>query len=168
MAMGRFPSAPGPSAVSGRTEHARIFDSLQSELPVSVAPRSTSAPVGPWCTLHLAFGSSNRPMCVLAPKKCAGVHGRAQKLCCLIAMLSMQPCRALKAAHSPCGRGLRPPSKFFSDFWGQVRFSGAARGSRAPTNAHSSSKDRSSCAAHVLLRSCRWIPGACIFKVHMY
>ncbi len=30
-------------------------------------------------------------MCVIAPQKCAGVHGRAQKLCCLIVMLSMQP-----------------------------------------------------------------------------
>jgi hypothetical protein len=41
------------------------------------------------------------------------------------------PCnRALKAAHSPCGRGLRGSSKFFRDFWIQVRVSGAARGSR--------------------------------------
>ncbi len=40
----------------------------------------------------LAFGSSNHPMCVLAPQKCAGPHGRAQKLCCFMAMLSMQPC----------------------------------------------------------------------------
>ena len=92
MAMAVFPRAPGPSAGSGRTEHARIFDSLQSELPASVAPRSTAAPVGPRCPQPLAFGSSNRPMCVLAPQKCAGWHGRAQKLCCLIAMLSMQPC----------------------------------------------------------------------------
>ena len=84
-------SASGPSAVSGRTEHARIFDSLQSELPASVAPRSTAAPVRPRCTLPLDFGSSNRPMCVLVPQKSAGVYGRAKKLCCLIVMLSMQP-----------------------------------------------------------------------------
>jgi hypothetical protein len=48
--------------------------------------------------------------------------------------------RALKEAHSPCGRGLRGPSKFFRDFWIQVRVSGAARGSRAATNAHSVQK----------------------------
>ena len=90
MAMDRLP-ASGSSVVSGRTEDARIFDSLQSELPASVAPRSTSAPVGPRCTQPLAFDSSNRPMCVLAPQKCEGRHGRAQKLCCLISMLSMQP-----------------------------------------------------------------------------
>ena len=79
------------------------------------------------------------------------------------------PCnRALKAAHSPCGRGLRGPSKFFRDFWIQVRVSGAARGSRAATNSHGSAKNRASCAAHVLPFSCRRIPGACIFKVHMY
>jgi hypothetical protein len=35
-------------------------------------------------------------------------------------------------------------------------------------NAHSSAKNRASCAAHVLPRSCRRIPGACILKVHMY
>ena len=87
-----FPSAPGPSAVSGRSENLRSFDSCQSELPASVAPRSTAAPVRPRCPQPLAFGSSNRPMCVLAPQKCAGVHGGAQKLCCLIAMLFMQPC----------------------------------------------------------------------------
>jgi hypothetical protein len=31
-------------------------------------------------------------MCVLAQQKCAAVHGRAHKWCCLIDMLSMQPC----------------------------------------------------------------------------
>ncbi len=87
-----FPSASGPSVGSGRTEHARIFDSLQSELSVTVAHRSTSAPVRPRCPQTLAFGSSNRPMCVLAPQKCAGCHGHAQKLCWLIPMLSMKPC----------------------------------------------------------------------------
>ncbi len=39
----------------------------------------------------LAFGSSNRTMCVIAPQKCAGVHGRTQKLCCFMTMLSMEP-----------------------------------------------------------------------------
>ena len=31
-------------------------------------------------------------MCVLAQQKCAGVHGRAPKVCCLIFMLFIQPC----------------------------------------------------------------------------
>jgi hypothetical protein len=34
----------------------------------------------------------HEPMCVLAQQKCERVHGRAQKVCCLIFMLSMQPC----------------------------------------------------------------------------
>jgi hypothetical protein len=92
MSMGRLPERAGPSAATGRTEHARIFDTLQSELSSSVAPRSTSAPVGPRCPETLAFGSSNRPMYVVATQKCAGWHGRAQKLCYLITMLSIQPC----------------------------------------------------------------------------
>jgi hypothetical protein len=87
-----FPSAPGPSAVRGRCENVRIFDSCQSELPASVAPRSTAVPVRPRCPQPLAFVSSNRPMCVLVSQKCAGVHGRAQKLCSFMTMLSMQPC----------------------------------------------------------------------------
>jgi hypothetical protein len=64
----------------------------ERELPASVIPRSTAAPVRQRCPQPLAFGSSNRLLCVLAPQKCAGWHGRAQKLCSLITMLSMQPC----------------------------------------------------------------------------
>jgi hypothetical protein len=74
-----FPIAPGPSAVSGRTEYTRIFDSLQSELPASVAPRSTAAPVGPRSTQPLAFGSSNsRDVRARATKICGGVRTRSE------------------------------------------------------------------------------------------
>ena len=96
-----------------RTEREpRIFDRLLSELAASLAPRSTSAPVRRRCPLALAFGSSNRPMCVLAPQKCVAVHGHAQKVCCLIAMLYMQPC--IESGTLSLGRGLRGPSKVFS------------------------------------------------------
>ncbi len=46
--------------------------------------RSSAVPLAP------CFGSSNRPMCVLAQQNGAAVH--AQKVYCLTAMLSMQPC----------------------------------------------------------------------------
>ena len=39
-----FVSAPGPSAVIRRSVNAHIFDSFESKLPASVAPRSTAAP----------------------------------------------------------------------------------------------------------------------------
>ena len=76
--------------------------------------------------------------------------------------------RALKQAGCPCGRGLRGLSKFSRELWSQVRFFGAARRSRARKNAHNSSKNRASCAAHVMLCCCRRILGACIFKVDKY
>ncbi len=45
-----------------------------------------------------------------------------------------------------------------------MRFSGAARRSRAPQNACCSAKDQASCVSHVLLLSCGLILGASIFK----
>ena len=87
-----FPSASGKNTVSGRTENPHTFDRFSSELETSVVPRSTDVPVRPRCTLTLPFGSSNETMCVLTHQKCGGGHGRAQKLYCLISMLSMQPC----------------------------------------------------------------------------
>ena len=62
----------------------------------------------------LVLGSSNWPMCVLAPQKCAAVHGRAQKGCCLSAMIYMQPC--IESTHSLCRTGLCGPSKIFRVF----------------------------------------------------
>ena len=39
-----FVSGTGPSAVSRRSENARIFDIFESKLTACVAPRSTAAP----------------------------------------------------------------------------------------------------------------------------
>jgi hypothetical protein len=110
------------------------------------------------------------PQTVRCPWSChKNVWGRTDAFRSCTASWSCFPYnRALKAAHSPCGRGLRGPSNFLRDFWLQVWFSGAARGSRSATNADSSAKNRASCAVHVLPRSWRRIPGVCIFKVHMY
>ena len=58
--------------------------------------------------------------------------------------------------------------KLFRGLWLQVWVFGAARLSRAPKNALRSAKARVECASHVLLRSCRRILGASIFKVDMY
>ena len=55
----------------------------------------------------------------------------------------------------------------FRVFCLQERFSGAARLSRAPKNARHSAKARACSASHIVLRSCRRIPGASIFKDHM-
>ncbi len=90
-------------------------------------------------------------MWVFVHQKCAVIHGRDQKVCCL-------------AEHSPCGR-VSETVKVFS--WFMVS-SVVFRDCRAVKHAHSSAKNRAFCAAYVLPRSCRRIPGACIFKVHMY
>ncbi len=75
--MGRLPERA--RAERGRTEHARIFDSLQSELPASVAPRSTAAPVGPRSTQPHAFGSSNsRDVRARATKMCGVARTRSE------------------------------------------------------------------------------------------
>ncbi len=78
-------------------------------------------------------------------------------------------------AHVLCSATARPFRPFlglllqlFRGLWLQVRFFGAARLSRAPKNARCSAQARAECASHVLLRSCRRILGASIFKVHMY
>jgi hypothetical protein len=55
-------------------------------------PRSMAAPVRPRCPETLVLGSSNSPMCALAPYKFVAVCGRARKGCCLIPMLAMHPC----------------------------------------------------------------------------
>ncbi len=91
-----------------------IFDNCQSELPVSVAPRSTTAPVRPRCPSTLAFVSSNRPMCVLAPQKCAGYTDALRN--CAVAWPCFPGNRALKAAHSPSGRGFGDRQSFFVIF----------------------------------------------------
>jgi hypothetical protein len=86
-----FPSASGPSAVSGRTEtHASLIAcsrNCQPSSPPGLQPHPLVR--GPPSPLLLA--PQTAAMCVLVPQKSAGVYGRAQKLCCLIAMLSMQP-----------------------------------------------------------------------------
>ena len=73
-----FPTAPGPSAVSRRSENARIFDIFESKLTACVAPRSTAArsSVVPRNACSRLLKQS---MCVLAPHKCAVVHGRVHK-----------------------------------------------------------------------------------------
>ena len=109
-----FVRASGSSAVIRRSENARIVDSFESKLPASVTPRSRVAPVRPRCPETLVLGSSNWPMCVLAPQTCAAVHGRAQKGCCLFVMISMPPC--IETAHSLCRTGLCGPSKVFRVF----------------------------------------------------
>ncbi len=116
-----------------------------------MAPRSTSGPVGPRYPPSLVFGSSDGPMGVLVPQKCPGVHGRVQKLCRLIFKLSMQPC--IDSGTLSLGKRASWTVKVFSRFWIQVWFSGDPRDSRAATNTHSSSKNRVSCAAHVLPRT---------------
>ena len=122
MAMGCLPERARPSTVSGRSENARIFDKFESKLPASVAPRSRAGPVRPRCPETRVLGYSNWPMCVLAPQKCAAVHGRAQKGCCLFAMISMQPC--IESAHSLCRTGLCGPSKVFRVFVVESGFPG--------------------------------------------
>ncbi len=56
----------------------------------------------------------------------------------------------------------------FRVFCLQERFSGAARLSRAPKNALHSAQARACSVSHIVLRSCGRIPGASIFKDHMY
>ena len=76
--------------------------------------------------------------------------------------------RVLLVTHSPSGRGLRGPSKFFRDLSLQVWFSGDTRRIRVPKNAHSNTKNWSSCGEHVLSCSSRRILGAPIFKMGKY
>jgi hypothetical protein len=52
-----------------RVEHGQRTDSVLVQ----------SVTVRPWCPLPLDFGSSNGPMGVIAPQKCATVYGRAHK-----------------------------------------------------------------------------------------
>ena len=85
-------------------------------------------------------------MCVLAPQKCAAVHGCVRKRYCLIAMLFMQPCIESGTLSLP-NRALRTV-KDFRVFCRQERFPGAARLSRAPKNARCSAK-APSCWRHM-------------------
>jgi hypothetical protein len=61
----------------------------------------------------------------------------------------------LKVAHSPSEEGFADRQKFFRNLCIQVRFSGAAQGSRAATNTHSSAKNR----RLVLRMLCRALAG---------
>ncbi len=85
--------------------------------------------------------------------------------------MGINPCKLIYCAGRPrvlLGPSLADFCSFFGVYGFQVRFFGAARLSRAPKNALCSAKARAECASHVLLRSCRRILGASIFKVHMY
>ena len=66
-----FVSAPGPSAVIRRSENARIFDSFESKLPASVAPRSRAAPVRPRCPERL-FSAPQTGRCACSRHKNVG------------------------------------------------------------------------------------------------
>ena len=153
-----------PSAVSGRADIALIRPRGSSELPASVACRSTAAPVRPRCPETLVLGSSKKAdVCARAAKmRGQAKHGRSQKGCCLIAMLFMHPC--MKSGTFSLRNRASGPPKFFRELWRQVRLCGAARLSRAPKNARCSAKARASCSSQVLLRSCRRIPGASMLK----
>jgi len=62
-------------------------------MPASVAPRCTAAPVRPRCPQPgTCFWLLKRADVRARAAKMCGVHGRAQKVCCLIDTLSMQPC----------------------------------------------------------------------------
>jgi hypothetical protein len=157
-----------PSAVSGRADIALIRPRGSSELPASVACRSTAAPVRPRCPETLVLGSSKTAdVCARAAKmRGQAKHGRSQKGCCLIAILFMHPC--MKSGTFSLRNRASGPPKFFRELWRQVRLCGAARLSRAPKNARCSAKAPPCLAAYFILRSCRRTLGAPIFKVHTH
>ncbi len=158
-----------------RQGRARAADGLGTRASLIAFSRNCQPASTPGIQSPLFVRGAPSPL-LLAPQtaRCAcsrhkNVRGRTDALRSCAASWPCFPCnRALKAAHSPCGRGLHGPSKFSRDFWLQVRFSGVAGRSRARRHERSSSLNRASAAAHVLPRSCRRIPGVCIFKVHMY
>ena len=158
-------SAPGPSAVIRRSENARIFDSFESKLPASVAPRSTAAPFVRGAPKRL-FSAPQTGRCACSRHKnvrrCTDAPRRGA------ACLPCFPCiHALKRHTLSAEQGFADRQRF-QFFCRQERFSGAARLSRAPKNARCSARAPSCSAAHVLLRCCRRILGAPIFKVHKY
>ena len=100
--------------------------------------RAVDRPPSASCPDRLVLGSSNSPMCALAPQN-AG-YRRAWKGCCLIPMLAMHPC--VHSGTLLCRTGLRAPSKIFRVFCVKSGFPGAARLSRAPKNVWCSAKAR--------------------------
>jgi hypothetical protein len=85
---------------------------------------------------------------VFAPQKCVAVYGRAQKGCSLIVMLSMQLC--IETTRLSLRKRASGTVKVFSLDMASRRFFGTARRRRAQKNAHNSSKNQASCAAHVM------------------
>jgi hypothetical protein len=141
-----------------------VVDSLWLELPASVAPRSTAASVRPRCPQPHAFGSSNRPD-VRAPAKMCGGARTPQKVYCWIVMLSMYPYIESGTLFLLRKRASGTVKVFprFVDSSAVFRAARAAECEKSPCYA----KDPASCVSHLVLRSCRRIPGACISKVHM-
>jgi hypothetical protein len=139
---GRERSADGLRPRASVIACSRIFKSASPPgLQLARLVRGAPAPL-------LLAPQTSRCAC-LARQKCARVHGRAPKVCCLIFMLFMQPC--IESGTLSLRNRASGTVKVFSRLWLRVRFSGAARGSRAAKNAHISPKDRASCAAHGLL-----------------
>jgi hypothetical protein len=122
-----------PSVVSGRADIALIRPRSSSELPASVAYRSTAAPVRPRCPETLVLGSSKKAdVCARAAKmRGQAKHGRSQKGFFLIAMLFMYPC--MKSDTFSRWNRTRDLQSFSVSYdAGQVRLCGSARLSRAP------------------------------------
>ena len=83
-----------------RQGRARSADGLSTRASLIACSRNCQPASPPGLQPHplvrgppspLLLAPQTAAMCVLVPPKSAGVYGRAQKLCCLIAMLSMQP-----------------------------------------------------------------------------
>ena len=91
-------------------------------------------------------------------QKCAAVQGRAEKGCCLITMIYIQPCIEKRYTLS-AEQGFADRQRF-SYFCRRELFSGAARLSRAPKNACCSAKAPPCLAVHFIMRSCRRTLGA--------
>ena len=118
-----------------RQGRARAADGLSTRASLIACSRNCQPASPPGLQPHPLVRGARSPL-LLAPQtaRCAcsrhkNVRGCTDALRTCAASWPCFPCnRALKAAHSPSGRGLRGPSKFFRDLCIQVRFSGAARG----------------------------------------
>ncbi len=82
------------SAVSGHADMSLINPRYSSELPSSVACKSRTAPVRPWCPETLGLGSSKKAdVCTRTAKMGVQVkHGHSQKGFFLIVMVFIHPC----------------------------------------------------------------------------
>ena len=73
-----FPSAPGPSAVSRRSENALITEIFCFELTACVAPRSTAAPFVCGAPKRLFSAPQTVDVRARAAKMCGGVWMRRE------------------------------------------------------------------------------------------